>query len=89
MSFLDSEANRKLSSLLEMSHEQFEGISARLNELGMEAIVLNSENFKIGFTFGKIENKFTSWFYSKHGRSMTDNEYREFWKILSDYLMNF
>ena len=33
----------------------------------------------IGY-FGKLEDKFVGWFYSEYGRSMTDQEYKQFWK---------
>ena len=66
-----------------MSYDQFEGISTRWDELDFD--IQNSVDFKNGFVFGKIEHKFTSWFYSENGRSMTDDEYKEFWKVLADY----
>ena len=29
---------------------------------------------------GKLEDDFVGWFYSEYGRSMTDQEYHQFWK---------
>jgi len=40
-----------------------------------------SEDFHLGFVFGKIETNFVEWFYSKYGRSMADEEYKQFWAM--------
>ena len=39
------------------------------------------EIFHLGFIFGKMEDDFNSWFYSKNGRSLSDGEYKDFWLI--------
>ena len=71
-----------LDSLMTTSQESFEGLSSRWNELQprREFNVKVSEDFHLGFVFGKLEDDFVEWFYSNHGRSMTDSEYRHFWK---------
>ncbi|MFQ5782163.1 MAG: hypothetical protein ACE5GR_03795 [Nitrosopumilus sp.] len=71
-----------LEQLLKKTQESFDGLSARWNELQprQEFDVKLSENFHLGFVFGKLEDDFVSWFYSEYGRSMTDQEYKEFWK---------
>ena len=70
-----------LENLLERTQNSFDGLSARWNELQprQEYNVKISEDFHLGFVFGKLEDDFVQWFYSEHGRSMTDTEYREFW----------
>ena len=89
MPILDSNANKKLQSLLEMSKDGFEGISARWTELCFSSSIQNLSDFKIGYIFGIIENNFISWFYSEMGRSLTDDEYKEFWEILTDHVKKF
>ena len=71
-----------LEQLLERTQESFNGLSARWSELQprSEFGVKISEDFHLGFVFGKLEDDFVGWFYSEYGRSMTDYEYREFWK---------
>lgn len=34
----------------------------------------------VWFSEMKINDDFTSYFYFEHGRSMTDHEYKQFWK---------
>lgn len=70
-----------LDKLLERTQNSFDGLSARWNELQprREYDVKISEDFHLGFVFGKLEDDFINWFYSEHGRSMTDGEYRQFW----------
>ncbi|MFQ5440026.1 MAG: hypothetical protein ACE5DL_01035 [Nitrosopumilaceae archaeon] len=71
-----------LQDLLEKAQESFGGLSERWDGLQprQEFNLKISEDFHLGFVFGKIEDEFVDWFYSENGRSMTDNEYREFWK---------
>lgn len=71
-----------LEQLLKKTQESFDGMSARWNELQprQDFDVKISEDFHLGFVFGKLEDDFVSWFYSEHGRSMTDQEYKQFWK---------
>ena len=71
-----------LEQLLQRTQESFEGLSARWDDLQpkREFDVKISEDFHLGFVFGKLEDDFVGWFYSKYGRSMTDQEYRKFWK---------
>ncbi|MGI9566269.1 MAG: hypothetical protein ACR2LL_04560 [Nitrosopumilus sp.] len=38
-----------------------------------------SEDFHLGFVFGKLEESFVSWFYSEYGRSMMGKEHLQFW----------
>jgi hypothetical protein len=78
---LDPKSLEYLDELLEKTQESFDGLSARWNDLQprKDYDVKISEDFHLGFVFGKLEDDFVSWFYSKHGRSMTDHEYRQFW----------
>ena len=70
-----------LENLLEKTQVSFDGLSARWNGLQprREFDVKISEDFHLGFVFGKLEDDFVGWFYSEYGRSMTDHEYKEFW----------
>ena len=70
-----------LESLLKRTQESFVGMSARWGELQPkhEFTVKISEDFHLGFVFGKLEDDFVKWFYSQYGRSMTDHEYKQFW----------
>ncbi|MGH1568164.1 MAG: hypothetical protein ACRBBZ_03050 [Nitrosopumilus sp.] len=78
---LEAKSLVHLEKLLEKTQESFDGLSARWNELQprREFEVKISEDFHLGFVFGKLEDDFVSWFYSKYGRSMTYQEYRQFW----------
>ena len=71
-----------LEQLLQRTQESFEGLSARWDDLQpqQEFYIKISEDFNLGFVFGKLEDDFVGWFYSVHGRSMTDQEYHQFWK---------
>ena len=78
---MEKEASEYLDNLLENAQNSFEGLSARWNDLQpkREFDVKISEDFHLGFVFGKIEESFVGWFYSRYGRSMTDSEYKQFW----------
>jgi hypothetical protein len=78
---LESKSLRFLEELLVKTQESFDGLSIRWNELQprKDFDVKMSEDFHLGFVFGKLEDDFVSWFYSEYGRSMTDHEYRQFW----------
>ena len=80
---MEKEASEYLDNLLENAQNSFEGLSVRWNDLQpkREFDVKISEDFHLGFAFGKIEESFVGWFYSKYGRSMTDSEYKQFWLI--------
>ena len=79
---LDDKSKEHLEKLLEETQEAFEGLSERWNGLQprKDFEVKISEDFHLGFVFGKLEERFVSDFYAKKGRSMTDQEYKEFWK---------
>ena len=81
-SFLDKKPLDYLEQLLAKTQESFDGLSTRWNELQprQEFNVKISEDFHLGFVFGKLEDDFVGWFYSEYGRSMTDQEYKQFWK---------
>ena len=74
----------KLEDLLDMGQENFKEMYERWDELQLTPLVgtKNSDNFLLGYVFGKIEHKFISWFYSEFGRSQTDEEYKEFWDFV-------
>jgi len=78
---LEPKSLEYLNELLEKTQESFDGLSARWTDLRprKDFDVKISEDFHLGFVFGKLEDDFVSWFYSKYGRSMTDQEYRQFW----------
>ena len=80
---LNAKSLEHLETYLEKTQESFEGLSTRWNDLRprREFDVKVSEDFHLGFVFGKIEDDFVSWFYSQHGRAMTDSEYKEFWTV--------
>ncbi len=79
---LEKKSLDHLEQLLERTQESFEGLYARWDDLQprREFDVKISEDFHLGFVFGKLEDEFVGWFYSKYGRSMTDQEYKQFWK---------
>ena len=79
---LEKKSLDHLEQLLERTQESFEGLSVRWDELQprQEFDVKISEDFHLGFVFGKVEEDFVKWFYSVYGRSMTDEEYKQFWK---------
>ena len=79
---LEKKSLDHLEQLLQRTQESFEGLSARWDELQPqeEFYIKISEDFHLGFIFGKLEDDFVGWFYSGHGRSMTDQEYHQFWK---------
>lgn len=79
---LEKKSLDRIEGLLKRTQESFEGLSTRWNELQprQEFDVKISEDFHLGFVFGKLEEEFVEWFYSEYGRSMTDHEYKQFWK---------
>lgn len=79
---MENDAVKHLDQLLENTQESFVGLSTRWDELQpkKEFNVKISEDFHLGFVFGKLEDEFVGWFYSQYGRSMSDQEYKEFWK---------
>ncbi len=79
---LEKKSLDHLEQLLQKTQESFEGLSVRWGELQPrpESDVKISEDFHLGFVFGKLEDDFVGRFYSKYGRSMTDSEYKQFWK---------
>lgn len=79
---LGKESIDRLEQLLELTQDSFDGLSTRWNELQprREFDVKISEDFHLGFVFGKLEDDFVGWFYTEYGRSMTDQEYKQFWK---------
>lgn len=87
---LDKKSIQYVEKLLSQTFESFDGLSTRWKELRMteEFYFKISEDFFLGFVFGKMEDTFVSWFYSQHGRSMTDQEYQQFWKKCHDYVLD-
>jgi len=81
MTELDQKSLNYLEHLLEKMQKSFDGLSNRWNDLQprKEFDVKMSEDFHLGFVFGKLEENFVDWFYSEYGRSMTDHEYKQFW----------
>ena len=79
---LEKKSLDHLAQLLERTQESFRGLSARWDGLQprQEFDLKISEDFHLGFVFGKLEEDFVGWFYSENGRSMTDHEYKQFWK---------
>lgn len=79
---------KHLKLLLQRTEESFDGLSVRWDELQprREFDVKISEDFHLGFVFGKIEDDFVTLFYSEYGRSMTDQEYKQFWKKCREFV---
>jgi hypothetical protein len=79
---LEGKELNHLKQLLQRTEESFDGLYVRWDELRpkREFNVKASEDFHLGFVFGKLESDFVAEFYSEHGRSMTDQEYHQFWK---------
>jgi hypothetical protein len=86
--YLDDLAKKHLSEMLDDSQFSFEGMSSRWDDLrpSRRFNVKLSEDFHLGFVFGKIEDNFNSWFYSKNGRSLTDEEYNQFWLVCKKHV---
>lgn len=86
---LEKNAKKKLEKLLEMSQENFLDMYELWEGLENDSryTVRNSQDFRLGYIFGKIEHKFISWFYSEFGRSQTDQEYEEFWNMVKDFTL--
>lgn len=80
---LDNEPKQHLEKILDLAIESFDGLCARWSEMKphQKFCIDNSELFHMGYIFGSIEEDFISWFYSKYGRSMTDDEYNEYWTV--------
>ena len=80
---LDESSKKHLASLIEKAQFSFDGMSSRWDDLQPHRnfAVKVSEDFHLGFVFGKLEEDFASWFYSKYGRSLEDDEYKHFWSI--------
>ena len=78
---LNQKSLNHLEQLLERTQDSFVGLSTRWEDLrpSRNYNVKVSEEFHLGFVFGKIEDSFVRWFYAEHGRSMTDDEYHQFW----------
>lgn len=89
-SSFDESTALKLRSLLEMARDQYEGITTRWSDMTQIARFnsKNSDDFKTGFVFGKMESKFISWFYSVHARSLSDEEYVKFWHTVRKFTKN-
>ena len=87
---LETKAKETLESLLEMSIKDFDEMSSGWEGLDSEFPfnIKDSNDFFVGYVFGKIEHKFFSWFYSEFGRSQTDDEYKEFCNIVKNRLEN-
>ena len=85
---LQEKEHSYLKQLLQRTEESFNGLSIRWDELQpkREFNVKISEDFHLGFIFGKVEDSFVEHFYSTHGRSMTDKEYHQFWKICREFV---
>ena len=85
---LEKKAKETLESLLEMSIKDFDEMSTVWEEFDLEFPfnIKHSNDFFVGYVFGKIEHKFVSWFYSEFGRSQTDEEYKEFCNIVKNRL---
>jgi uncharacterized metal-binding protein len=85
---LEKEATLKLKSLLEMSLEQFGWLRERWDELLLsdKYPIKIGPDFFAGYVFGKMEHKFIDWFYSTHGRSLTDDEYQEFYNLIIQFI---
>ena len=79
---LEKKSLDHIDYLLKRTQDSFDGLSERWNEFRprQEFNVKISEDFHLGFVFGQLEENFVGWFYSEYGRSMTDQEYKQFWK---------
>ena len=77
-----------LKRLLQRTEESFDGLSSRWDDFRpkQEFNVRISEDFHLGYVFGALESDFVADFYSVHGRSMTDQEYRQFWKQCREFV---
>lgn len=81
---LEEKAIEELDKLLQIAKDNFVDMLERWQDLEKNSVykIRNTENFKMGYVFGKIEHKFISWFYSEHGQALTDDEYEDFMEIV-------
>ena len=81
---LEKKVVEELEKLLQTAKEHFVDMLERWQEQEKNSIyhIRNTQQFKIGYVFGKIEHKFISWFYTNYGRALTDDEYDEFMDIV-------
>jgi hypothetical protein len=88
---LESKAIEQIEKLGKEIEYKFQGMSNRWEDLKPESVfnIRNLDEFHIGYIFGSIEDRFVTWFYIEYGRSMTDEEYREFWKASTKKIQSF
>lgn len=86
---LEEKATKELNKLLQIAKDNFVDMLERWKDLEKNLIheIKNTENFKMGYVFGKIEHKFISWFYSEYGQALTDDEYEEFMEIVKKQIL--
>ncbi len=88
---LESSAIEQIEKFGNEIEYKFQGMSNRWEDLKPESVfnVRNLDEFHLGYIFGSIEDRFVTWFYSKYGRSMTDEEYMEFWEASTKKIQSF
>jgi hypothetical protein len=86
---LEKKAKEKLEDLLEMSQSNYDEMSKRWKDLESNLLfsAKKSNDFRLGYAFGKMEHKFISWFYSEYGVSQTDQEYEEFSNMVLERIL--
>jgi len=86
---LEEKAIKELDILLQIAKDNFVDMLERWQDLEKNSVykIRNTENFKMGYVFGKIEHKFISWFYSEYGQALTDDEYEEFMEIVKKQIL--
>ena len=84
---LEKKAIDELDKLLQIGKENFIDMLERWQDQEKNSLyhIRNTKDFKIGYIFGKMEHKFISWFYSHHGRALTEDEYDEFLNIVKKH----
>lgn len=84
----EQNSQNRLKQLLERAEESFGGLFARWGKFQprREFDVMISEDFHLGFVFGKLEDDFVEPSYSEHGRYVTVHEYKQFWKQCCEFV---
>ena len=88
---LENKAIEQIEKLGNEIEYKFQGMSNRWEDLKPESVfsIRNLNEFHIGYIFGSIEDRLVTWFYSEYGRSMTDEEYIEFWEASTKKIHSF
>lgn len=80
---LGTASQKYLEDLLDSALNSFDEMTKRWENLEPHNLfnIKDSEDFHVGFLFGRIEQDFVEYFSSNFGRELTKDEYKTFWLI--------